>query len=98
MAWSREPGHRRGRPRAQAERIRRRDNWTCQECGRPDSYEVDHVTNVAAGGSDHDDNLRVLCVDCHKAKTQTEAAAGRTKASRVREPEEHPGLIRKTHN
>ncbi|NEW33828.1 HNH endonuclease [Nocardia cyriacigeorgica] len=93
MAWSREPGHRRGRPRQQADRIRSRDNWTCQACGRPDSYEVDHVLNVASGGSDHDDNLQVLCTACHQAKTQREAAAGRVKRSRYREPEPHPGRI-----
>ncbi|MGY2036604.1 HNH endonuclease [Nocardia gipuzkoensis] len=92
--WSRDPDRYRGVPRAQAQRIRRRDNWTCQKCGRP-GRDVDHKDNIAAGGTHDDANLWVLCEDCHKAKTQTEAAASRARASRYREPEPHPGRLRR---
>ncbi|MGV9818409.1 HNH endonuclease [Nocardia xishanensis] len=92
MPWSREPGRYRGVPSAQAARIRRLDNNTCQKCGKP-GREVDHRDNVAAGGSNDDANLWVLCTECHQAKTQAEAAAGRAKLSRYREPEPHPGRL-----
>ncbi|MEV0031421.1 HNH endonuclease [Nocardia sp. NPDC050793] len=95
MPWSREPGRYRGVPRPQAERIRRRDNNTCQKCGKP-GHEVDHRVNVARGGSDDDVNLWVLCDSCHQAKTQAEAEAGRARHSRYREPEPHPGRLRRS--
>ncbi|MGW4325438.1 HNH endonuclease [Nocardia sp. NPDC004573] len=92
MAWSRDPDRYRGVPRRQADRIRRRDKGICQNCGRP-GHDVDHDKNVAAGGTDEDENLQVLCTECHKAKIQVEAAAGRARASRYREPEPHPGRL-----
>jgi 5-methylcytosine-specific restriction endonuclease McrA len=57
-------------------RIRRRDRWVCQMpvgtgiCGRP-ATDVDHIIELADGGSFHDwANLRSMCRECHKAKTQ----------------------------
>ncbi|WP_425298063.1 HNH endonuclease [Nocardia brasiliensis] len=91
MAWSREPDRYRGVARPQAERIRYRDRWTCQKCGEPGN-EVDHIENVAAGGSDDDANLWVLCTECHRVKTAGEAAAGRARRSRKRSIRPHPGL------
>ncbi|MBF6573744.1 HNH endonuclease [Nocardia farcinica] len=92
MPWSREPDRYRGVSRATAARIRRRDKRTCQLCGKP-GWQVDHRIPVAAGGTDDDTNLWVLCDGCHQAKTQAEAAAGRARHSRWREPEEHPGRL-----
>ncbi|MBF6301181.1 HNH endonuclease [Nocardia amamiensis] len=92
MAWSRDPDRYRGVPRAQAEQIRQRDKGICQKCSRP-GHEVDHIINVKADGTDDDDNLQVLCKDCHDAKTQGEAQAGKAKRSRYREPEPHPGRL-----
>ncbi|WP_406234950.1 HNH endonuclease [Nocardia sp. NBC_01009] len=91
MAWSREPGRYRGVPQPQAERIRRRDDWTCQKCGKA-GYEVDHIKPVSARGTDDDANLWVLCTDCHQTKTAAEAAAGRARRSRRRPIKPHPGL------
>uniref|UniRef100_UPI003F49949F HNH endonuclease n=1 Tax=Nocardia suismassiliense TaxID=2077092 RepID=UPI003F49949F len=91
MVWSREPHRYRGVAQPQAERIRSRDRWTCQKCGEP-GYEVDHIENVAAGGSDADTNLWVLCQPCHQIKTADEAAAGRAQRSRKRAVKPHPGL------
>lgn len=49
--------------------ILRRDAHRCQLCGGP-GWEVDHVVELADGGSFHDpDNLRTLCTPCHQAKT-----------------------------
>jgi len=31
--------------------------------------EVDHIVELADGGSNDLDNLQLLCVDCHKSKT-----------------------------
>ncbi|WP_280454124.1 HNH endonuclease [Nocardia brasiliensis] len=92
MPWSTAPDRYRGVSRATAERIRKRDKRTCQKCGRS-GWEVDHITPISAGGTDEDSNLCVLCRSCHQAKTQAEAAAGRAKHSRNREPEPHPGRL-----
>lgn len=44
-----------------------------QEAWRPGGrfrlYEIDHRRARALGGSDHPDNLRVLCLRCHRAET-----------------------------
>jgi 5-methylcytosine-specific restriction protein A len=90
MAWSTDPDRYRGVDRATAQRIRERDNYTCQRCGSP-GYEVDHIINVARGGTDDDDNLQTLCPGCHDLKTRTEAAEGLARRSRRRPSEPHPG-------
>lgn len=46
------------------EDVKQRDGGMCQQCGKP-GIEVDHI----AGNSDELDNLQLLCVDCHHAKT-----------------------------
>lgn len=54
-----------------------RDNYTCQACGRVGGrLELDHILNLAQGGTDHKDNLQILCHACHKIKTQAESRAG----------------------
>lgn len=35
--------------------------------------ELDHIVNVAQGGTDDEANLQSLCVECHKKKTQMES-------------------------
>lgn len=37
---------------------------------RRDHWEADHIHARADGGTDHPDNLRTLCVPCHKARTK----------------------------
>ncbi|WP_043648043.1 HNH endonuclease [Nocardia thailandica] len=97
MSWSTEPGRYRGVPRALADDIRARDQHTCQaaDCGAF-GHEVDHITPVSAGGTDDPGNLRTLCAEHHRAKTQAEAAAARAaRQAAGRLPvEQHPGLIR----
>lgn len=62
--------------RRRRERILRRDFGLCQPCKRNGSIsiagEVDHIIPKARGGSEDDDNMQSICVDCHKAKTLRE--------------------------
>lgn len=54
--------------------ILRRDNHTCQSCGRsaPDvALQVDHVLPEALGGRTEAANLRALCEDCNRGKSAT---------------------------
>jgi 5-methylcytosine-specific restriction enzyme A len=52
------------------ERIRLRDKYTCQCCGiAVRTGEVDHIIPVEQGGTDADENLQLLCHDCHVDKT-----------------------------
>lgn len=90
MAWSNQPNRYRGVPKPLAHRIRHRDHHTCQTCGNPGT-EVDHIVNVKSGGTDHPDNLQVLCTPCHSSKTQQEAAAARRRRSGKRGAMRHPG-------
>lgn len=64
-----------GRPwRRLKQKIHTRDEWTCQCCGRVTmDLELDHIKNVAQGGTDDEANLQSLCVPCHKKKTQMES-------------------------
>ena len=64
-----------GRPwRRLKEKIHLRDNWTCQHCRRVTTQlELDHIVNVAQGGTDDESNLQSLCVPCHKKKTSKES-------------------------
>lgn len=51
-----------------------RDQFACQACGRVGTdHEVDHVVPLEQGGSNDMSNLSLLCVECHKAKTASEA-------------------------
>lgn len=36
------------------------------------SLEIDHTVPLSAGGTDTDDNVRVLCKGCHRTKTRRE--------------------------
>lgn len=44
-----------------------RQNWTCMQCKQQLSawFEVDHIKRLEYGGSNHIDNLRALCRECH---------------------------------
>lgn len=56
------------------EYIKRRDNYTCQICGRskyryPDlEFEIDHIFPVSLGGRTEESNLQLLCKDCNRKK------------------------------
>ena len=55
------------------EEIARRDNYTCQICGKymPDEVglHIDHIIPVAKGGKSIPSNLQVLCSKCNGRKS-----------------------------
>jgi 5-methylcytosine-specific restriction enzyme A len=51
-------------------RIRERDGYSCRACKRATRVgEIDHVVPIENGGSEQDDNLQLLCTECHRKKT-----------------------------
>lgn len=55
------------------ERIAKRDNYTCQICGKymPDGVglHIDHIIPIAKGGKSIPSNLQVLCSKCNGRKS-----------------------------
>lgn len=51
-----------------------KQNWKCDQCKKilPAWFEVDHKIRLEHGGSNHIDNLRALCRECHGEKTAIE--------------------------
>ncbi len=52
-------------------RIARRDNYTCQVCGRllrEFELEFDHVIPRSLGGTSDEHNIRVTCLKCNRKK------------------------------
>ncbi len=67
-------GRRRGRyiPFRTKVRVVRRDNYTCQHCGKHlQDYEVefDHIIPLSKGGSSDEHNIRLTCHDCNQDKS-----------------------------
>ena len=58
------------------ERIFRRDCGLCQECQRngrlKPGNQIDHIVALTNDGSNDDDNLEVICADCHDIKTNAD--------------------------
>lgn len=81
-------------------RILARDGHTCTVTGcTTPALEVDHILNVAAGGTHADDNLTSLCYTHHAAKTHLERVAGQQRArarKQTTRTEPHPGVIHHT--
>lgn len=74
------PTKRRSMTRARAAKIFLREQGRCYLCGLKmrvgvDKYQIEHPEALSLGGSDDDADLRVVCNECHKAKTATDAAA-----------------------
>ena len=52
-------------------RVARRDNNTCQICGRillDREIEIDHIIPYSRGGTSDESNLRVTCLECNRKK------------------------------
>ena len=59
-------------PRPILIRVVRRDDSTCQECGTKlldKDIEIDHIIPLSKGGATSENNLRVLCSECNKKKS-----------------------------
>lgn len=54
----------------------------CGEKLQAGLYEIDHIAALIHGGSNDDDNLRAICVDCHKNKTRKDVQ-GRAHHDRI---------------
>lgn len=53
-------------------RVVRRDNYTCQICGRhllDDEVEFDHIIPFSKGGSSEEHNIRLTCFKCNRKKS-----------------------------
>ena len=49
-------------------RVFLRDKWTCQKCGCICGWvsgQLAHIISRGAGGSDTEENTRLLCAECH---------------------------------
>lgn len=57
---------------SQKRRARKKDNYTCQDCGRSGDEVVElhvhHITPASEGGSHNLNNLITLCDYCHKKR------------------------------
>jgi 5-methylcytosine-specific restriction endonuclease McrA len=75
--------HQRAVSKAQRKAVIDRQGGVCKRsyCDAP-AVDVDHVLPLWSGGTNANDNLEALCVDCHKQKTAAEAKA-RAKAKRI---------------
>jgi len=52
-------------------RVTRRDNNTCQICGKillDRDIEIDHIIPHSRGGTSDENNLRVTCLECNRRK------------------------------
>jgi 5-methylcytosine-specific restriction protein A len=69
---------------ATRERVAKRHDYRCAECGAvwvSNRDHIDHIVELTDGGTNDDSNLQPLCdVPCHKAKTEAQAK-GRARAS-----------------
>ena len=65
-----------------------------RRCGSRDRCQVDHIVNLAAGGTHHLDNLRVLCLNHHRVKTAQEGKGYRGGGGR--KPAADPPLVTRT--
>jgi 5-methylcytosine-specific restriction endonuclease McrA len=50
-----------------AQDVLERDGWRCQHCGRHDQLQIHHIVRRSQSGADCEDNLIVLCSECHEA-------------------------------
>lgn len=66
-------GQRKLMTKALRDKIKIRDNYTCQICGKymPDEVglQIDHIIPISKGGKSIESNLQVLCSKCNGSKS-----------------------------
>ena len=58
--------------------IFKRDNWTCQYCGRKAPFvelEIEHKKSKKDGGADNVENLTTSCFECNRGKASQSLTA-----------------------
>ena len=67
---SRRIGHKSANHKALRAFILHRDNNTCQRCGFTTDHklDIDHIRGFNKGGSNHPNNLQILCQPCNIRK------------------------------
>lgn len=99
MPWSDKQSPRNSALPRDWQRLRRhvleRDGFVCQECGRADADQVDHIVGIGEGGTHHPSNLRAVHRVCVASKNAAEAgrARARQQAQRWHPRERHPGEL-----
>ena len=57
--------------------IKNKSNGKCNNCETSlKKFHVDHIIPLASGGTNDDDNLQALCIECHRDKTIKEKELG----------------------
>lgn len=85
-SWYKLPPHYYGHARLSVATLLRRDNWTCQYCGREkrdlkenEFLTRDHVFPASRGGEDRWENVVLSCISCNNRKgDKTPDEAGMT--------------------
>jgi hypothetical protein len=66
---------------ARKEAIKRRDSYTCQDCGieagEGKMLDVHHIQPLSNGGPNRLSNLELLCIDCHNDRHDHDIREGR---------------------
>ena len=60
--------------KAVREAVWERDGGACVECGSTSDLQLEHELPDWFGGAPSVENLRLMCVDCHKPKTREDVA------------------------
>jgi 5-methylcytosine-specific restriction protein A len=49
--------------------VYKRDKGICALCGKKKKWEADHIVPVVEGGDSNLENIRTLCIKCHRRET-----------------------------
>lgn len=51
-----------------APEVKKRDNYTCQNCGSKSNLTIDHIVPLSKGGTNDLTNFQTLCRPCNSSK------------------------------
>ncbi len=94
MAWQGDARTSTPQWRGLRQQILQRDGYRCHVCGLLGADEVDHLTPVSKGGTDHPRNLAAIHRQpCHARKSSVEGNEARWRNRTTRPAEPHPGIL-----